>query len=376
MFNPFLDTTLRDGEQQPGVSFTRQDKIDLARGLAAWGVGILEVGIPAMGRAERQTLDVLHGLGLGVELLVWNRLADTDLDLCLDAGWPALHFSVPVSDVLLKGKLGRDRAWVLNQVDRVVGRAVDAGRSVSFGAEDASRADFAFLCQVYDRAVAAGAGRLRYADTLGILTPSAVTRVIGPLAASAGAPVDFHGHNDFGLATANTLAAYEAGARVLSCSLLGLGERAGNAALEEVAAAMVFLGAPEAAPERGRFADLTALCRDAARRAGVPVPSRKPLVGSGVFEHESGIHVDGLLKCASTYEAWPPETFGGQRRLVFGKHSGLAALRHWASSRGVTLEDGQAREFLESLRDTMAERPGVDPSAALEGLAVRQGGSP
>ena len=336
----FLDTTLRDGEQRPGISFTRKDKLEVARALDAWGIGILEVGIPAMGRAERTTLDALHSAGLKAEVLVWNRLTDADLDLCLAAGYPSVHFSVPVSDVMLSGKLGRDRRWALDQVDRVVGRAAEAGLKISLGAEDSSRADFGFLCSVYDRAVRAGATRVRYADTLGLLTPARTLREIGALAATVGVPIDFHGHDDFGLATANTLAAHEAGAQVLSCSLLGLGERAGNAALEEVAAVLDFLSPQGSVPASGRnFSQLVAACRLAADRAGVPVPTHKALVGEGVFSHQSGIHVDGLLKDSRTYEAWPPETFGGRRRLRFGKHSGPTALRHLAAERGVIVED-------------------------------------
>ncbi len=349
----FLDTTLRDGEQRPGVSFTRQAKVELALALDAWGIGIIEAGIPAMGAAERGTLDVLHGLGLRAEILVWNRLHGDDLDLCLAAGYPDLHFSVPVSDVMLKGKLGRDRRWVLDQVDRIVGQAVAAGRRVSLGAEDSSRAAPAFLAEVFRRAVGAGARRVRYADTLGLLTPERTSREIGALTAGLPVPLDFHGHNDFGLATANTLAAAQAGAGVLSCSLLGLGERAGNAALEEVFAALAVLPHP-GRPADSRLAALAALCRKAAVSSCTAIPPHKPLVGAEVFSHQSGIHVDGLLKDSRTYEAWPPKTLGGRRRLRFGKHSGVAALRHLASAAGVEVDEADAREFLGALRDRMS----------------------
>jgi homocitrate synthase NifV len=373
----YLDTTLRDGEQQPGISFTRRDKLDVALALDSWGVSVLEAGIPAMGRAERATLDDLHALGLTAEVLVWNRLTDADLDLCVAAGYPSVHFSVPVSDVMLRGKLGRDRLWALDQIDRVVGRAAEAGLKVSLGAEDSSRADFAFLSSVYDRAVRAGATRVRYADTLGLLTPARTTREIGALAAAVGVPIDFHGHNDFGLATANTVAAYDAGAQVLSCSLLGLGERAGNAALEEVVGVLEFLVTNAAGAEPARdFSKLAAVCRLAAERAGIPVPAHKALIGEAVFCHESGIHVDGLLKDARTYEAWPPETFGGHRRLRFGKHSGPAAMRHLAAQRGVIVEDDEARAFLEALRDEMGTNSGVDPEAAFDALVQGRGGRP
>lgn len=360
-----LDTTLRDGEQRPGVSFTRGAKLALARSLDAWGVDILEVGIPAMGRAEVQTLDALHAEGLRAELLVWNRLSEADRDLCLAAGYPSVHVSVPVSDLMLRGKLGRDRRWVLEQIDRIVTPLVDAGRRVSLGAEDASRADPAFLAQVFARAERAGVRRVRYADTLGILTPRRVAQEVGFLVEGLSVPLDFHGHNDFGLATANTLAAADAGARVLSCSLLGLGERAGNAALEEVYAGLTLLEHPQE-PADPRLAEVVALAREAARLAGVGVAPHKPLAGTEVHSHQSGIHVDGLLKDSRTYEAWPPRALGGERRLRVGKHSGTAALKHLAGLRGAALDDAEARGFLESLREAMGNRAGVDPEAAFQ----------
>lgn len=372
MSSIFLDTTLRDGEQRPGVSFTRRAKLTLARGLDAWGVGIIEAGIPAMGRAERATLESLLSLGLRAEVLVWNRLTEEDLALCLAAGYPAVHFSVPTSDIMLAGKLGKDRAWVLDQIDRVVGKAAASGCKVSLGAEDASRSDLSFLRTVFDRAVAAGAQRVRYADTLGLLTPDRTTREISLMTWGLPVPLDFHGHDDFGLATANTLAAHAAGAQVLSCSLLGLGERAGNAALEEVAGILGFLSSG-GRPADPRFPGLVALCRLAAGFAGVDIPAHKPLVGEAVFSHQSGIHVDGLLKDPRTYEAWPPEAFGGRRQVLVGKHSGSTALRHLAARRGVDLDEASARQFLEDLREAMGARPGIDPAQAFEHLISLQG---
>lgn len=359
-----LDTTLRDGEQRPGVSFTRGAKAELAQDLDAWGVEIIEAGIPAMGAPERGTLDLLHGLGLGAEILVWNRLCADDLELCLAAGYPDLHFSVPVSDIMLKGKLRQDRSWVLDQVDRIVGRAANAGRRVSLGAEDASRADPAFLSAVFRRAVQAGARRVRYADTLGLLTPARTAREVGALTAELAVPLDFHGHNDFGLATANTLAAADAGAGVLSCSLLGLGERAGNASLEEVFAGLAVLPFPDR-PADPRLPPLVDLCRKASELSGVDIPTHKPLAGSEAFSHQSGIHIDGLLKDSRNYEAWPPEALGGRRRLRVGKHSGASALCHFAAAAGVEMGAGDAREFLVSLREVMSFHS-ADPEKAFQ----------
>jgi homocitrate synthase NifV len=307
--------------------------------------------------------------------LVWNRLCEADRDLCLAAGYPSVHVSLPVSDLMLHAKLGRDRAWALEQIGRVVTPLAEAGRRVSLGAEDASRADPTFLAEVFVRAEQAGVQRVRYADTLGILTPRRVAREVGALVEVLSVPLDFHGHNDFGLATANTLAAADAGARVLSCSLLGLGERAGNAALEEVYAGLTLLEHPEELADP-RLAALVALAQEAAFLAGVAVPCHKPLAGAEVHSHQSGIHVDGLLKDPRTYEAWPPETLGGQRRFRVGKHSGTAALRHWACLRGASIGDEEARVFLEALRSDMGDRPGIDPEEALNAFLALPRRSP
>lgn len=353
-----LDTTLRDGEQRPGIYFTRQEKLELARELDSLGIPVLEVGIPSMGKSERQTLKEMAQAGLKADLLVWNRLSLDDLEICLEDGYKHLHFSVPTSPLQLEKKLRKDEAWLFRQMEEVLKPAVKAGAKVSLGAEDASRTDPEFLCRVFAKAADLGVRQVRYADTLGILTPSEVFSIIGRLAQNQPLPIDFHGHNDFGMATANALAAWEAGAQILSCSLLGLGERAGNSSLEELVGTLRFL--------KGLFTDLDfprliGLCRRLAQMTGEPVAAHKPLVGDEIFTHESGIHVDGLLKDASNYEAFRPEDLGGSRKLQPGKHSGKAALRHFAAEKGLRLEDGEAEHFLTDLRDRLSQQSGLDP---------------
>jgi len=257
----------------------------------------------------------------------------------------------------IKHKLNKSRAWVIEQIKRVISHAVARGATVSFGAEDASRTDAEFLLEVFSTAIEAGASRVRYADTLGILTPDRATAIIADLAGQLDVPIDFHAHNDFGMATANAVAAWKAGAQMISCTLLGLGERAGNTSLEEFVGALHFI---EGQYATFNFIQLKQLCEEVGRISNRRISPQQPIIGSRIFHHESGIHVDGLLKASETYEFFPPERVGGQRTLVLGKHSGRAALRYLAGLRSLQLDDKQINAFLTEIRLRMAEERGLD----------------
>jgi homocitrate synthase NifV len=359
--NPiFLDTTLRDGEQSPGVYFTRLEKIELAKELDALGVPILEAGIPAMGTQEQRTLAELCDLGLSAKILVWNRLCLSDARLCRKEGYKNLHFSFPSSNLMLEKKLGKSREWLKNELEKVLDIAVASNSDVSVGAEDASRTETDFLIEIFLKAIKLGVQRVRYADTLGLLTPDRTFQIIHEISREVTVPIDFHAHNDFGLATANTLAAFDAGAEVLSCTVLGLGERAGNASLEEL------LGIFQLLRKTSPPWDLKRLVHLGQKISGITHESigpRKPLLGEKVFTHESGIHVDGLLKNSQTYEPFSPEILGASRRLVAGKHSGRTALCYLAAQEGHKWSPQSAQDFLGRLRDLLDENSGIDPHA-------------
>ena len=362
-----LDTTLRDGEQSPGIYFTHEQKIMLARGLDELGVEVIEAGIPGMGKEEKKVLRALARLGLKAEILAWNRLCDDDIRSSLESGVSCVHVSVPTSFQQLTRKLNKDTDWVFRQMDSVIGFAVREGLTVSLGAEDASRSDLGFVIRVFRHAEELGVTRVRYADTLGLLTPGKALRAIEAITGKLRVPLDFHAHNDFGLALANSLMAWEGGAQVISCSLLGMGERAGNTALEEFAGAAHFLW--------GHFPDfdfvrLRGLCSTLAEISSRPMPAHKPLFGSDIFKHESGIHVDGLIKDSENYEFFPPEATGGKRELVVGKHSGSASLKHLVGLRGKELSDSSAQEFLMRLRERMAGERDVNAEKLFESFLV------
>lgn len=317
-----VDTTLRDGEQTPGVAFDGDAKVEIARELNDLGVDIIEVGIPAVGEEEIDAIRRVAELDFKSTLLTWNRLNRKDIEASLKTEVKNVHIAIPSSFIQIEKKLGKTPDELLKEVDSVIKYAVKKGCVVSVGAEDASRADENFLLKLYKVALNAGAIRVRYADTLGTLNPFNLFHRIKKIKDELKVEIDFHGHNDFGMATANALAAFKAGAHFISCSINGLGERAGNTALEEIVMALLYMENCEVNIKINQLISISKLVENC---SGRNISSGKPIVGREVFFHESGIHVDGLLKDVNIYQYLDPKLLGRTNQFVFGKHSGKAA---------------------------------------------------
>jgi len=344
-----VDTTLRDGEQTAGVVFANKEKVQIARMLDKLGIDQIEVGTPVMGGDEKEAIKTIAGLGLKASIMGWSRAVIRDIQASIECGVDAIAISIATSDIHIKHKLKSTRQEVLYKMAKATEFAKKNGMYVSVNAEDASRTDFDFLIKFIKTAREAGADRFRYCDTIGFMDPVSVFNTIEGILGEVKMNIEMHTHNDFGMATANAIAGVLAGATHVGVTVNGLGERAGNAALEEVVMGLKHVLGKKVFQN---LSMLRPLCLYVAKASGRKIYPWKSIVGTNIFAHESGIHVDGALKNPETYEAFDPKEIGLERKIVIGKHSGKAAVINKLKENGVEIDDAVARKLLLSIRKT------------------------
>ena len=343
-----VDTTLRDGEQTAGVVFSKAEKLQIARMLDEIGVHQIEAGIPVMGGDEEEAIKAIVKAGLKASIMGWNRAVISDIEASLRCGVDAVAISISTSDIHIKYKLKKTREWVLENMVKATEFAKKHGVYISVNAEDASRTDLEFLLQFAKAAKEAGADRLRFCDTVGIMEPFTIYEIVKTIIEKVGIPVEMHTHNDFGMATANAIAGVLAGASYVNTTVNGLGERAGNAALEEFVMALKYIFGVDLGMRTARFREL---CEYVANASGRPIPTWKPITGANLFVYSSEGRASGVVKDPTTYEIFAPGDVGLLRRFIFGKYSGPSVLRQKLRQYGREIEEEQIPELVATLRN-------------------------
>lgn len=338
-----FDTTLRDGEQTPRVSLTPEKKLRIARRLDELGVDVIEAGFAAVSEGEMEAVKLIAKEGLRAEISSCSRGVKGDIDAVVESDADSVHLVIPASDLHLRYKLKKTREEVLEITENCVQYAKDHGLLVELSAEDATRADLNFVKEIFSKGISAGADRICPCDTVGVLTVEKTYQLFSDLKKTfPKIPISVHCHNDFGMAVANSIMALRAGACQVHATINGLGERAGNASLEEIVAALKLLYGLQM-PIKTEL--LYSTSRLVSQLTGVSVQPNKAIVGENAFTHESGIHTHGVLANPSTYEPIPPELVGFKRQIVAGKHSGIHGIKAALKDMGLSPTEEQLRDI-------------------------------
>ncbi|MXX20690.1 MAG: 2-isopropylmalate synthase [Cenarchaeum sp. SB0661_bin_35] len=346
-----FDTTLRDGEQTPGVSLSPSQKVAIARKLDELGVDVIEAGFPITSTGEAEAVRLIAGEGLNSEVCALARSNKKDIDAVCDANLSYVHTFIATSDIHLEHKLRMSREEALTRATEAVTYAKSRGLHVEFSAEDATRTDREFLQKVFGEVAGAGADRIDIPDTVGYATPSYISDITRDAIQASGLPVSVHCHNDFGLAVANSLAGIEAGATCAHVTINGIGERAGNASLEELSMALKCLQ-HDVQYETGIKSEMIyETSRFVSSIIGITVQPNKAIVGDNAFGHESGIHTHGILNNPLTYEPIGPELVGRKRWLKVGKHAGMHGTRAILAEYGIHPTDEQLSHILSRVKE-------------------------
>ncbi len=345
-----VDGTLREGEQSPGVRFTREEKLQIARELDRTGVPLLDVGMPSVSAEEREAISAIAREGLRGSIGVSVRLKRDEIDQALACGVGEVFIICPVSPLHVRHKLGMDEEGVRRLAEDVVLHASQKGLVVNLVAEDASRAKIPFLCDLLRHAHHGGAQRTFICDTVGVMEPFGMRALVERIREEVPQEMELgvHCHNDFGLATANTLAAIEAGVEYPSVTVNGIGERAGNPPLHEVVVALEKVLHRRHGIDMQRLYDLSQLVE---RCSGIFISPHAPIMGLNAFRHESGVHVDGILKNSQIYKGLNPHEVGKDSSFVLGKHTGTRAIRHLLQERGYEANEEELKEILRRVKE-------------------------
>lgn len=348
-----FDTTLRDGEQTPRTSFSYDDKLAVAAALDDANVDVVEAGFPANGDAEAEAVadvaDATDATTCGLA-----RVVESDVEAALDAGVDMVHVFASTSDVQIEDSMHTTREEVTERSVAAVERAADAGVEVMFSPMDATRTDPEYLAAIVEAVDDVGVDWVNVPDTCGVATPRRFGDLIEFVGEHTDARIDVHTHDDFGLATANALAGVEAGADQVQVSVNGIGERAGNAAFEEVVMSAESVYGADTGIDTTAIADIAEIV---AERSSVPVPVNKPVVGANAFAHESGIHAAGVIENSETFEpgVMTPEMVGAEREVVLGKHSGTHAVRQHLEDAGFVPSDDEVRAVTRKVKAHAAD---------------------
>lgn len=343
-----FDTTLRDGEQTPGVSLSVEQKLLIAEALDRLGVDVIEAGSAITSEGEQEAIRKIAEHGFNAEISSFARILRKDIDVAIDCGVDSVFIVCPSSDIHIRSKFKKGREYVLEKGIESVEYAKDHGLIVEFGAEDASRADFDFVVKLFKSAGEAGADRVCFCDTVGVLTPQKTSEIYTRLQDEIPIPASIHCHDDFGLATINSLYAVLNGADQVHATINGLGERAGNASLEEVVMAGEILFDLKTGVDKQHLYNVSRLV---SKLTGVMVAPNKAIVGDNAFTHESGIHTHAIIRDSSTYEPITPEMVGRKRRLVLGKHAGRASVEAILKELGYRADKEELEEILKRIKE-------------------------
>lgn len=342
-----IDSTLREGEQAANVYFDLTEKLRIIDLLIKVGIDEIELGIAVQNPETRELIKQARKLAGCPKLALWCRCLPGDIEETLALSPDVLALSIPVSDIHIEHKLGQDRRWVMTKARKSIRQAKDKSHCyLSLGLEDASRAEPDFVEEISCLAVEEGVNRIRFADTLGIMDPVSMFRVVTRLRKRFDVDIGVHTHNDFGMATANAIAALKAGADFADVTVSGLGERAGNAALEEVVAFLI----KRSKMSQYKLKYLPQIAHYVAQAARIPLSPRSPVVGEDIFTCESGIHIDGIIKNPSNYEPFDPAEVSMRRKFLIGKKTGRSALRHKLKSLRTNTEDRVLEELLRKVK--------------------------